>query len=192
MIRKVTLITFLLFYFGVVSFSQKIDTTEVLLNAKLHFLTFDNSLKSRFYINNFLRYTPKFKFIKSKGFDDSFVFFKIHAVPYRDTNTNYIDNGSVSNPVYFGNLNYEFIFGYSSLTNKLYTLKGFDSNDFDQLFDSVSNSPYYEKSHFKSLRSFLNSFRIEGLDLKCLYKSLRRKKNKHKYPCLQKAKPVYK
>ncbi|MEO9257295.1 MAG: hypothetical protein ABI207_02870 [Crocinitomicaceae bacterium] len=156
----------------------------------MNLLEFDNSLKSSFYIESYLEYTPEYEFIKSSGFDSSFIFFKILARPYFDKSKSDTINGNISNPVYFGNLNYDFIFGYCSLNNKLYRLKGMKQNDFDELFSYISKSPIYIKSNFKSISKFSAFFQVEGLDLKCLYISLH-KQNTKNCDCLKKAKPIY-
>lgn len=65
----------------------------------------------------------------------------------------------------------------------LYTfkLKGYQINDFYSFLNFMYKNDY---ENINSPKAFSKNYQVEGLDFKCLYKSLRSKKDSKKYQCL--------
>ena len=174
-----------------VSFSQdsdsSFDTANVVLNAKMNIISFDNSNKSREEIINIIDSKVKYKVIKSKGFSNDIVFFRLVAEP--------LINNDSTNYFYEPINQYDsgFIFAYNSKNFQIFRLKGFKENDFKDFFDQLdlfldlNVSSSYD---LKTKKRFLKKFYIEGVDLDCLYDSLN-KKNKKGCSCLKPNDPVF-
>jgi hypothetical protein len=76
--------------------------------------------------------------------------------------------------------NGSYIFGYNTTNNTLYKLVGFKENDFTELYKSLKDfkSDELQDSDLKKRKKFLEKFGIEGVDLNCLYSSIKYSKNK--------------
>src|SRR5690554_1055670 len=189
---KVKLILVLLIsIIGKECYSQEIDTSKIIMNAKLAILEINDKVVSEKFIEGYIKYKPKYRFLESKGFSKDYIFFEINAEPYFD-----YDNADTIGEVieinnYFGGLTYDFIFGYSIKFNKIFNLKGLRSNDFNRLFYllNIDNSYNSNKRVFKNLKKFGDYFQVEGLDMRCLYKSLK-KENNSKFRCLEVVQPA--
>ncbi len=162
---------FLVIVFTTTSFyalSQNLDTTSAINNLKFQIIDYTNIRNQEFY--NQLRYKKlEIKTLRSKGFE-GFAFFSVDINPFRDT----IQGEVVFK--YCGQL----VFGISLKSNKFYRIKGFDENDFLYLMNNNFNCDDYVDDISNEM------FFIESIDIKCLCKSLtKRKKKKASSPCLQ-------
>jgi hypothetical protein len=170
-------------------FSQdsSFDTANVVLNAKMNIVSFESSNKSREEIINIIDSKVKYKVIESKGFSNDVVFFHLVAEP--------LNNNDSSNYFFepINQYNSSFIFAYNSKSLGIYRLKGFKENDFITFFnqlDSFLDLNISSSYDLKTKKRFLKAFYIEGVDLDCLYDSLKTK-NKKGYDCLKLNTPVF-
>ena len=171
-------------------FSQRIDTLELIHNAKLYIMMYERELNERRTtdcncIKRFIEIIPEYKFLKSKGFGKDIVFFEIRATEHTDT-VSYRMNDELMwkekndkwmyQCKFFHGLDYSFIF--ASNGSGLYRLNGFSENDFTRLYSLIKSfkSPYY----FKSKKRFVEEFYVENLDLGCLYDYFIKKNKKNK------------
>lgn len=162
-----------------VSFSQdtgsSFDTANVVLNAKMNIVSFDNSNKSREEIINIIDSKVKYEVIKSKGFSNEIVFFRLEAEPlFKDDSSNYFYD-----PI--NQYNSSFIFAYNSKNFEICRLKGFKENDFKTFFNQMDSFLDFSVSSsydLKTRKRFLKTFSIEDIDLGCLYDSLKIKAKK--------------
>lgn len=164
-------------------FSQdsSFDTANVILNAKMNIVSFENSNKSREEIINIVDSRVKYKVIESKGFSKNIVFFRLVSEP--------LNSNDSSNYFYepLNQYNSSFIFAYNTKNLEIYRLKGFKENDFKTFFnqlDSFLDLNISSSYDLKTKKRFLKAFYIEGVDLDCLYDSLNAK-NKKDYNCLK-------
>lgn len=146
---------------------QDIDTSLMLFKAKvclLEYSTIHTNVEVTQYFNRELPY----KILGSKGFSKKLTFFE---VPIRiDSTVNY-------KFIY----DYSFIFAYNNVSDKIYRLKGFHNNEFDLFFRDlldVGNIDFYDSStdDLSTVKRFVRTFEVENLDLKCLYKSMKKRK----------------
>jgi len=172
-----------------IGFSQNnsFDTANVILNAKLNIVSFESSNKNREDIINIIDSKVKYKVIESKGFNDYIVFFKLITEP-----CNKLD----SNNFFYEPLNQfksDFIFAFNSKNLNIYKLKGFKENDFKLFYNHLNsylNLNISSSYDLETKKRFLKTFYVEGLDLDCLYKSLKIKKKKD-CRCLQPNDPIF-
>lgn len=167
--NRIKLVILLVFCvcFSIVSIAQnKIDSTYVFFNAKMRLLeyAFNDTYDTNSLIG-FIRYSPDVKILRSTGFEDSQIFFfEIHASPHVDTTWKLnVLNNTYGNLVYFGNIDYKFIFGYNITNKTIYLLNDFYQDDFRKF-----------KSHFRQI--CLENYSIEGLDIKCMCRKLHKQK----------------
>jgi hypothetical protein len=177
MMKYFLILGFLLVHF--VSNSQGLDTSLMLIKAKVCLLEFSEP-KSKDQIFNFFEDPLPFKLLSSKGFSNHIFFVEI-PISY-DSITKY-------NFVY----NYKFVLAFNSKSETIYRIKGFFQNEFNTFIEDAqfaNNIDYLvaEYRDLSSLRRFTQSFYIEGLDMKCLYKSL--KKSKKTPDCLAPAQKI--
>lgn len=172
-----------------VLFSQdsSFDTANVILNAKMNIVPFENSNKSREEIINIIDSRVKYEVIESKGFSRNIVFFRIVTEPF--------NNNDSSNYFYepLNQYNSSFIFAYNTKSLEIYRLKGFKENDFQTFFnqlDSFLDLNISSSYDLKTKKRFLKAFYIEGVDLDCLYDSLKTK-NMKGYSCRKPNTPVF-
>ena len=173
------------------SFSQdpgsSFDTANVVFNAKMNIISFDNSNMSREEIISIIDSKVKYKVIKSKGFSKEIVFFRLEAEP--------LVNNDSSNYFYdpINQYNSSFIFAYNSKNFKIYRLKGFKENDFKIFFNQMDSFLDFSVSSsydLKSRKRFLKTFFVEGIDLGCLFDSLKIKPKKS-CDCLKPNYPIF-
>lgn len=185
---KIMLILVFVFLLLKVS-SQEIDTNNIIMNAKFNIINFNKGDRNKDFYIKFIDYKPNYKFLQSKGFFN-IVFFQINTnykdfIPndyiYRINSSN--DTFKLRNILWF--YNYTFIFGYNKTNGDLYKLKGFEKNDFEKIFKIIDNNNLINDYNF-----FINNYWIEGLDMECLYKSLKYNK-KNKLHCITPANEVY-
>src|SRR5690554_7524675 len=82
---KVKLILVLLIsIIGKECYSQDIDTSKIIMNAKLAILEINDKVVSEKFIEGYIKYKPKYRFLESKGFSKDYIFFEINAEPYFD------------------------------------------------------------------------------------------------------------
>jgi hypothetical protein len=151
------------------------DTANVVLNAKMNIVSFENSNTSKEEIINIIDSKVKYKVIESKGFSKDIVFFRLVAEPP--------NNNDSSNYFYepINQYNSSFIFAYNSKNLKIYRLKGFKENDFKLFFNHLNSYLDMDEASsydLKTKKRFLKTFYITGVDLGCLYKSLNIKQKK--------------
>src|SRR5690554_6038360 len=184
------IIVLLLSFISKECYSQEIDTSKIIMNAKLAILDISDKVVSKKFIEGYIKHKPKYRFLESKGFSKDYVFFEINAEPYFDYNNADTIGETIIINNYFGGLNFDFIFGYSIKFNEIFNLKGLRINDFDRLLYllNIDNSYSINKRVFKSAKRFSEYFQIEGIDMKCLYNNLK-KKSKSKHECLEVAQP---
>jgi len=185
---KQTLLVLLMIFSSKVLFSQDsfFDTSNVVLNAKMNIVSFRSSNKSRKEIINIIDSKVRYKVVESKGFSDDIIFFELSAEPIDITDS----NNYFYEPI--NQYNSCFIFAYNSRNMKIYRLKGFKENDFKSFFNQLNSYLDFSVSSsydLKNKKRFLKTFYVEGLDLGCLYSSLR--KNKKGYNCLKPNAPVF-
>ena len=149
--------------------AQGLDTNLMLLKAKVCLLEYAN-IHSQAEIFHFFEAPISFRLLKSKGFSEHIFFVEVPVS--LDSTTDYIF-------LY----NYNFIFAFNSKNQKMYRLKGFFYNEFDSFIEDASfanNIDYLvaEPRDLSSLKKFTQSFYIEGLNMKCLYKSLKKIKKR--------------
>lgn len=134
-------------------FSQdsSFDTANVILNAKMNIVSFENSKKSREEIINIIDSKVKYKVIESKGFSNDIVFFRLVAEP--------LNNNDSSN--YFheplNQYNSSFIFAYNRKNLEIYRLKGFKENDFKTFFNQLNSFLDFNNSSSYDLKTKKNS-----------------------------------
>jgi hypothetical protein len=80
---------------------------------------------------------------------------------------------------------FDFVLAYSYQRNRFYKLKGFVYNEFDLFYSHyILSSSNIERQKIKD--DWLEHYFVEGLDINCLYSSMKRKKKPlDKYPCLR-------
>jgi hypothetical protein len=157
--KKLLFLLFMLL--SISSFSQVENNIEYLIvpNIKTYYLNQTDKLYSKKQIVNFLNDSTNYGLLKSKGFDMNYVFIKIKQrgnfdkVLKRKTSDSLFINNKVP-------LSCDFIIGLNKATKKFYRLKGFEKNDFDLLFNDCS---------IESKESLINLFKVEELDLACLF-----------------------
>ncbi|WP_306353307.1 hypothetical protein [Flavobacterium sp. '19STA2R22 D10 B1'] len=79
-----------------------------------------------------------------------------------------------------------FILAVHQKTGASYRLAGFDTNDFLGFLSDFKEK--YNHQNMKNLKTttFLNNYKVQDLDFKCMYKGLRSKEiDRNKYPCLE-------
>ena len=160
------------------SFLQVIDTSNMLLKAKVQLIQFMNFIEEDSSICLFLSKPIDYKLLQSKGFAKHLAFFEIVLSWNEQTNFQFLYEDTV-------------IFAYNNRSKKLYRLKGFKDNEFKLFFNDLkfSNIDFSVagEDDLKSKKRFINTFNIDGLDLKCLFDSL--KKHKNLLPCEQPIEP---
>ncbi|MBW6498906.1 MAG: hypothetical protein K0B09_10985 [Bacteroidales bacterium] len=191
---RIILFKIIFIHASIACFGQVVDTTAILFNSKLNTVNFSNIL----FDNELIEKLPlilndtffcKASILETVGFRDvTFVkvsfadekFSEIIKYPIDNINNKIFDKEEI----YFSN----FVLAYSHKKNRFYKIKGFVNNEFDIFYYDYSiTSDNLEKKVLRNRRSFLRNYKIEGIDLNCLYKSLRAKR-KHSlgdYPCLE-------
>ena len=160
---------------------QEIDTAKILLNAKVYLIPFMNSIESPNDVCDFLLQPIEYSFLKSKGFAKHVIFFKIKITWNKNTNYQFLYDDIL-------------IFAYNNRSKKIYRLKGLEENDFRIFYEDLkySNIDFTSagEDDLNSKKEFLNSFQVVGLDLDCLFDSL--KKHRRILPCEQPITPFTK
>lgn len=149
------------------AYCQNIDSSRIKLAAKMRLLEYTLSyVYAKDELEAFIRYQPDMRELESKGFNSKeYFFFELKIEPYIDTlEIIHFPNGDEAYFTFFSDVVYNFIFGYHKIRNELYLLNTRDG-DFQRFYNLN-----------KDICSKRNSYLIEGLDLNCICKSLRRKK----------------
>jgi hypothetical protein len=186
--KYIILITVFVFKYDILLCQkQTFDTANVILNAKMSFVRFDMSNINRDEIIKIIDSEVKYKVLDSKGFDSCIVFFQIIAEPLENSDSNN----------YFFSLinqyNSYFVIAYNSINLSIYKLKGFNENDFKIFFfhlNSYLDLNVTGSDDLTTKKKIINTFYIEGVDLACLYKSLKVRK-KNNCGCLQPNSPIF-
>lgn len=107
--------------------------------------------------------------LETEEIKENFKFYYVHAnrdIQYNLTNNEMLD--------FFLTTNSGFTDGYiicvETKSQTAYRIKGFDGNDFLQFFNEHQDQSY------DTDREFFKYAYVEGIDLKCLYKELRKKR----------------
>jgi hypothetical protein len=150
------------------AYAQQTDE-KMQLKIKLALTEF-TEFKSHADFCAYLEEPIQISFLEAKGFGNNLIFFKVPIV---------FDSMSNFRFVY----NFELVMAYNKITESLYKLKGFRDNQFDQLYRDLYLISYHyfeetSEEDLSSLKRFTKHFYIEGLDLRCLYKTLKTKRPK--------------
>ncbi len=153
---------------------ERVDTADFINYAKLKTLAYsDNKVKSYKYIQDFLNYKPKTRFVKSSGFSQELLFFELIVVSTPDTaNKIPIDSNTYYLECFFSSkINPDtFVFCYNIKSMNLFMLKPIYDNDIVQMFD---NSLSYRLGNpcFNSFKTFSDCFHVESnIDWKTIFK----------------------
>ena len=145
-----------------ISQNQSPDTNLMTLKAKIKLVEHIDLIKNEEQICSFLSRPITYKLLQSQGFSDNIIFFEIH-----------LDIDSFDAFM----INYNFIFAFNAKTEEIYRLKGFEQNDFYTFFISLKydNIDYSHAnvSDLKTSKKFTHAFYVEGLDLQCLFESMK-------------------
>lgn len=169
--------------------AQDIDTNKLLLNSKMLLIPFLNAYEDEDYFYDYIKYKPLLVFVPSKGFEGTYVFYKIKAQDTVVTKKKISSELTLLRP-FFQSVNYDFIFGYNTRTNKIYRLKGFNGNDFLDMYLEILATFSILHDRQINRREFPKEFSIEGIDLKCLWKDSEDKIKRDIRPCLKQVKPI--
>lgn len=160
------------------TYSQKgKDTVDIVMNAKIFFLSQDTSFFTATQINHVLNDSRNYEILPNKGFYNEIIFIELK---FRGDfgslrNKKITDSAYIQNKVPFS---CDYIMAYKWKENRFYRLKGFTSNDFILLFN--------EKYRSKDKLTFLNRFWINDLDISCLFDSFfGKQKGNDKLACVQ-------
>lgn len=195
------LLTFLVAYNA---YAQKgFDTANVILCAKMELLDFSFGNINKEEILYFMEIDMKYRVLKSEGFEvgtlhpNQFVFFEL--IPFSDSSLLGVlgkprveRKDSVTLTSRRVIIDYRigtYIFAYDKNGGGIYKLKGFKENDFWGFYNTVTFNAFGDGKG----KRFCLTHRVEGLDLCCLYKSMKadikmweqRWKMMNKYKCLQ-------
>lgn len=160
--------------FKVEAYNQKyeIDTSCMLLNAKILMLPLMNSIKATEDVCVFLEDSIDYKILESKGFASHIIFFQVTISWEGKSKFQFIYNGDL-------------IFAYNARSSMTYRMKGFKESDFYRFFNDLpsNNINYLAASELdlKTKNRFTGAFAVEGLDMGCLFDSI--KKHKKRLPC---------
>lgn len=172
--KKTAFVAFMLMNFCIYKcYGLTFDTTEVLLNAKLAILQIDLPIKSNYNIEAILKGNCNYNILKNNGFNDIFFFEVLLSPKSADSLNKYVNS--------VGLYNCNFIFGYNTINDHLYKLKGFYNNDFWFLYKFLPRD--HSRRSLVRKKLFLQLFYVEKLDLKCLFihNKVRERRN---YKCL--------
>ncbi len=117
-------------------------------------------------------------------YDINFKFYKIHqsTISYKKEliNQQYNYIGIVCwDPDYC-------ILAINQKTGASYRLAGFDTNDFLSFLSDFKEKYNHQNKKNLKTSTFLNNYKVQDLDFKCMYKGLRSKEmDRNKYPCLR-------
>ena len=178
MMKKVCFFIFVLLSIGFQTYSQTTkDTLDVVINAKISFLSQGISFFTAKQINHILNDSSNYDILSNNGFGNEVIFIKLkfRGDFARVRNKKIDDSLYIQNKVPFS---CDYIISYKWKENKFYRLKGFIQNDFILFFN--------KKYTAKNRQSFLNQFWIDELDMSCLFDSFfGRQKGNDKMPCIQ-------
>lgn len=160
------------------TYSQRAkDTMDVVINAKIFFLSQDTSFYTAKQITYVLNDSSNYEIVSSKGFGNEVVFIKLKFRADFELlqNKKIVDSLYIQNKVPFS---CDYIIAYKWNDNRFYRLKGFTSNDFVFLFN--------KKYKFKDKLLFMNSFWINELDISCLFDNFfGKQRGNNKSACVQ-------
>jgi hypothetical protein len=136
-----------------------------------------------------LFFSQKVKFkldtLQSYGFAGTYYFLSLsikEGIKYNDT----IIKSDSSFFLFIENGCANYILAVNKYNGKSYRLKGFNGNDFYNLFADINKQ--FEKLNLKkiNIKKFLKEYRVNSVDFNCLYAALKSGEyNKERYPCLK-------
>lgn len=160
----------------------KIDTGKLLLNSKLRMIELLD-YEDEDYFQTYLSYQPEIVFLKSKGFKDRFVFYKILAkdtigvkVPINDSMTQVKS--------FYSLIDGSVIFAFDG--EEIFSLTGLRHTDFEYFFYTVKSVVGHQYDINVNRKKFSSLFYIEDVDLKCLASQLRKRSSRPCYKILEK------
>lgn len=138
-----------------------------------------NNLENKLFSRLILYLDKPFRVLNSEGFNSSYFFFSIPIKGGFDT-ISYVEAGEIKKEVIFFNNCFDYIFAYNKVTGVLFCLNGFKINDFkyfiaelSMLNKNLDENYYINGLGFISRRIikwfFLSNFKVENLDIECLY-----------------------
>jgi len=115
--------------------------------------------------------------LKTEGFPDGLLFFEVDAeedIKYNDKPDYLIKGGCCG----------KYVFCIDTFEFTLYRISGFENSDFLYFLDKYE---WQWKLRPFTIGKFIEKYKVEGVDFKCLYNGLRdgRLFDKYKYPCLK-------
>lgn len=135
------------------------------------------------YFQAYLSYQPKIVFLKSKGFEDEFVFYKILAketiavkVPINDS--------MIRVKSFYSQMDGAVVFAFDG--EKIYNLTGLSHTDFENFFYAVKSVVGKKHDINVNRKNFSSIFSIEDVDLKCLASQIRKRRSLPCYRILEK------
>lgn len=147
--------------------NQNLDTNLMTLKAKIKIIEHIDLIENEEQICAFISKPITYKLLQSKGFSNNIIFFEIH-----------LDIDSFNAFM----INYNFIFAFNTKTEEIYRLKGFEQNDFSAFFTNLKydNIDYSNAnvSDLKTSKRFTKAFYVEGLDLQCLFETMKQPKKR--------------
>ena len=172
-------------YCNTIHASVEFDTSQVILNAKMNIIKFNNSERTKEILIGLINSKCNYSFLQARGFNNV-VFFSINLS--HDTIANNTFSYRVGN-----NYDYNFIFGYNIINHTIYKLKGFEINDFGALYNFLKKDNLPD--HLEPAKNFIKNFYVDKLDLYCLYawykKCLKKKCLLYNRKCVIPAQPIY-
>lgn len=156
---------------------KKIDTIGLATTSKfMLLLEFEKSIKEEQFFRDFLETKPTLRFYETEGIEN-IIFFSLDFISFNDryfSKADSINKRSISIQ-YFDSLIFKPIFCFNLKTNDIYRLKGFLRNDFYQFYEALQSQYLRTGIKLNQLNKDIDrgAIFVQGLDLKCLKKSLK-------------------
>lgn len=148
------------------------DTNKLVFNSKLRMLEFLSGYEDEDYFKAYLSFKPEVTFLRSTGFGDRYIFYKVRV---KDTAIlkKPVNDTVISLRSFFLLMDGEVIFGFDRIRERIYPLIGFKHNDFLDFYNDVA--VMFNLSQVKvTKKNFSKLFSIEGVDLACLCSELKK------------------
>lgn len=154
-------------------------STQFLVKDSSLFLLFERDINLRF------------DTLQSQGFNSDYIFLSVaflkndkepdDSILIYDNKTMYLDY--LSTPA---NNCDGYVLVINTVTGTSFRLGGFSGNDFLSLFQEIKEKYWETNNKHLSMKRFLKTYSIEGMDFNCIYKGLTSKKaDEQKYSCLK-------